>query len=113
MLWTRDDLRFTYAHILTLRTHFAKPAQNDVASLRPNEHVLRKINSSKCARGLDPLYGDACSAKSFTVLALNFSTDCSPIDWLQSVLKIRSFENLFLFFLFENQASRFGGGKLD
>ena len=54
------------------------------------------------------------SAKSFKVLALIFSTDCSPIDWLQSVLKIRSFENLFLFFLlFENQASRFRGGKLD
>jgi hypothetical protein len=47
-------------------------------------------------------------------LALIFSTDCSPIDWLQSVLKIRSFENVFHFFLlFENQASRLGGGKLD
>jgi hypothetical protein len=70
----------------------------------------------KCARGLDPLHGNACSAKSFEVLALIFSTDCSPIDWLQSVLKIRSFEkeNIFLFFLlFENQAPRLGGGKLD
>ena len=26
---TRADLRFTYAHILTVRTHFAKPAQNE------------------------------------------------------------------------------------
>jgi hypothetical protein len=63
---------------------------------------------------LDPLHGNACSAKGFEVLALIFSTDCSPIDWLQSVLKIRSFENVFHFFLlFENQASRLGGGKLD
>jgi hypothetical protein len=62
---------------------------------------------------LDPLCGDACSAKGFKVLALIFSTDCSPIDWLQSVLKIKSFENLFFFLLFENQASRSGGGKLD
>ena len=83
-----------------------------------NTAVL-KINRSKCARGLDPLYGDACSAKSFKVLALIFSTDCSLIEWLQSALKIRAktfenFENLFLFFLlFENQASRLGGGKLD
>ena len=30
MLRTRDDLRFTYAHIITLRTHFAKPAQNEL-----------------------------------------------------------------------------------
>jgi hypothetical protein len=73
---------------------------------------------------LDPLYGDACRAKHFEVLALIFSTDCSLIEWLQfewlqSALKIRAktfenFENLFLFFLlFENQASRLGGGKLD
>ena len=75
---------------------------------------MLKINGSKCARGLDPLHGNACSPKSFEVLALIFSTDCSPIDWLQSVLKIRSFENIFLFFLlFENQASRLGAGKLD
>ena len=58
---------------------------------------------------LDPLYGDACSAKSFEVLPLIFITDCSPIDWLQSVLKIRSFENFFLSFLNFFQASRFGG----
>jgi hypothetical protein len=33
---------------------------------------------------------------------------------VQSVLKFRSFENVFLFFLlFENQASRSGGRKLD
>jgi hypothetical protein len=44
---------------------------------------------------LDPLYGDACSAKGFEVLPLIFSTDCSLIDWQQSVLKIKSFENLF------------------
>jgi hypothetical protein len=43
-----------------------------------------------------------------------FSTDCSPIDWLQSVLKITRFENVFLvFFFFENQASRSRGVKLD
>ena len=71
---------------------------------------ILKINGSKCARGLDPLYGDACSAKSFKVLALIFSTDCSPIDWLQSVLKIRSFENVFISFLNFFQASRFLGG---
>jgi hypothetical protein len=29
---------------------------------------------------LEPLHGDACSAKSFGVLPLIFSTDCSPID---------------------------------
>ena len=75
---------------------------------------LLKINRSKCARGLDHLHGNACSAKSFEVLALIFSTDCSLIEWLQSALKIENFENLFLFFLlFENQASRLGGGKLD
>ena len=58
---------------------------------------------------LDPLYGDACSAKSFEVLPLIFITDCCPIDWLQSVLKIRSFEKKFLSFLNFFQASRFGG----
>ena len=73
-----------------------------------------KINRSKCARGLDPLYGDARSAKSFKVLALIFITDCSHVDWLQCVLKMESFKNLFLsFLLFENQASRLGGGKFD
>ena len=30
MLRTRDDLRFTCAHTITLRTHFAKPAQNEL-----------------------------------------------------------------------------------
>ena len=29
MLRTRANLSFTYAYILTLRTHFAKPAQNE------------------------------------------------------------------------------------
>ena len=50
---------------------------------------------SKSARGSEPLQGDARSAKSFEVLTLIFSTDCSPIDWLQSVLKISRFENVF------------------
>jgi hypothetical protein len=49
---------------------------------------------------LEPLYGDARSAKGFEVLTLDFSSDCSPIDWLQSVLKFTRFENVFLFFLF-------------
>jgi hypothetical protein len=63
---------------------------------------------------LDPLFGDACGAKSFEVLPLILSTDCSPIDWLQSVLKIRRFKPVFLFLsLFENQASRSWGRKLD
>jgi hypothetical protein len=57
---------------------------------------------------VDPLYGDACSAKFFEVLPLIFITDCCPIDWLQSVLKIRSF-NFFLYFLNFFHASRFGG----
>ena len=50
------------------------------------------------------------SAKSFEVLPLIFITDCSPIGWLQSVLKIRSFENLFLSFLNFFQATRLHGG---
>ena len=54
--------------------------------------------------------GDAGSAKSFSVLPLIFITDCSPIDWLQSVVKIRSFENVFFSFLNFFQASRFLGG---
>jgi hypothetical protein len=49
---------------------------------------ILKMNRFKFTRGLDPLYGDACSAKSFQVLPLVFSTDRSPIDWLQYVLKI-------------------------
>jgi hypothetical protein len=61
---------------------------------------LLKTNRSKFTRGLEPLYGDAPSAKSFEVLTLIFSPDCSPIDWLQSVLKITRFENVFLFRLF-------------
>ena len=76
--------------------------------------MLLKINSSKFTRGWEPLQGDARSAKSFKVLTPIFSTDCSPIDWLQSVLKITRFENVFLFyFFFENQASRSRGVKLD
>ena len=61
---------------------------------------LLKINRSKFTRGLEPLHGDARSAKSFKVLTLIYSTDCSPIGWLQSVLKITRFENVFLFFFF-------------
>jgi hypothetical protein len=61
---------------------------------------------------LEPLNGDARSAKSLEVLTLVFSADCSPIDWLQSVLKITRFENVF-FLLFENQASRSRGVELD
>jgi hypothetical protein len=48
--------------------------------------------------------------KSFEVLPLIFITDCSPIDWLQSVLKIRSFETVFISFLNFFLASRLGGG---
>ena len=75
--------------------------------------MVLKINCSKFTRGWEPLQGDARSAKSFEVLTLIFSTDCSPIDWLQSVLKITRFENVFLFyFFFENQASRSRGGEI-
>jgi hypothetical protein len=46
-------------------------------------------------------FGWRCSwRKKIEVLTLIFSTDCSPIDWLQSVLKITRFENVFLFFSF-------------
>ena len=79
-----------------------------------NTAFILKMIRSKSARGSEPLRGDARSAKSFEVLTLIFSTDCSPIDWLQSVLKITRFENVFLFyFFFENQASRSRGVKLD
>jgi hypothetical protein len=63
---------------------------------------------------LESLYGDARSAKSFEVWILIFSTDCSPLDWLQSVLKITRFENVFLFFFlfFENQVARSRGGEI-
>jgi hypothetical protein len=75
---------------------------------------IRIFSVRRIQYGVDPLYGDACSAKSFEVLHLVFITDCSPIDWLQSVLTIRSFENLFLSFLNFFQASRFflGGDPL-
>jgi hypothetical protein len=49
---------------------------------------------------LDPLHGDACAGKSYEVLPLILSSDCSPINWQQSALKIRHFENLFLLFFF-------------
>jgi hypothetical protein len=62
--------------------------------------VVLKTIASKFTRGVDPLHGDAYSAKSFKVLTQVFDTDCSPIDWLQSVLKITRFENVFLFFSF-------------
>ena len=61
---------------------------------------ILKINRSKFTRGLDPLIVDACSAKIFEVLPLIFSTDCSPVDWLQSVLKFKRFEDVFLSFFF-------------
>jgi hypothetical protein len=48
---------------------------------------------------LEPLYGDARRAKSYEVLNVIFSADCSPIDWIQSVLKITRFENVFFFVL--------------
>ena len=80
---------------------------------KKSHQFVLKINRSKFTRGLEPLYGDARSAKSFEVLTLIFRTDCSPIDWLQSVLKITRFENVFLFYLFfENQASRSRGGEI-
>jgi hypothetical protein len=72
------------------------------------------MNASKFTRGLDPFYVDACGAKSFEVSPLIFDTDCSPIDWLQFVLKISRFENVFLFFfLTENQTSRSREEELD
>ena len=48
-------------------------------------------------------------AKSFEVLTLIFSTDCSPIDWLQSVLKITRFEYVFFFFFFWKSGVAFAG----
>jgi hypothetical protein len=50
-------------------------------------------------RGLNPLHGDVCGAKSLEVSPLIFSTDCSPIDWLQFLLKISRFEKCISFFL--------------
>jgi hypothetical protein len=73
---------------------------------------ILKTHGFKFTRGLEPLYGDARIAKSFEVLTLLFSTDCSPIDWLQSALKIRRFENVFLFFLFWKSGVTFAGGKI-
>ena len=74
-------------NVLEFPNVFCTPYKKDL-------HDLLKSNRSKFTRGLDPLCGDARSAKSFKVLALIFSTDCSPVDWLQSVLKVKSFENL-------------------
>jgi hypothetical protein len=65
---------------------------------------------------LEPLYVDARGAKSFEVLTLIFSTDCSSMDWLQFALKITRFENIYIYYFFvqiENQASRSRGVKLD
>jgi hypothetical protein len=67
---------------------------------------------------LKPLFGDACNAKSLEVLTLVFSTDCSPIGWLQSVLKITRFENVFLFCRYLKISMKIrrhvgGGVKLD
>ena len=76
---------------------------------------ILKINASKFTRGLEPLYGDACGAKSLEVLTLVFSTDCSPIDWLQSVLKITRFEYVcfVLFYFLKIRRHVRGGVKLD
>jgi hypothetical protein len=77
-------------------------------------HLLLKINASKFTRGWEPLQGDARSAKSFKVSTLISSTDCSPIDWLQSVLTITRFENVFLFISFLKIRRHVRGGvKLD
>ena len=82
-------------------------------SMSSGNFTLLKTNASKFTRGLEPLYGDACSAKSLEVLTLVFSTDCSPIDWLQSALKIKRFENIFLFFsLFWKSGVTFVGGEI-
>jgi hypothetical protein len=71
------------------------------------------MNASKFTRGLDPFLGDACSAKSFEVSPLIFSTDCIPIDVLPFVLKISRLEDVFLFFFSsKNQASRSGEEEL-
>ena len=69
-------------------------------------NLVLKSNSFKFTPCSGPLSNDACIAKSFEVLALIFSTDCSPIDWLQSALKITRFQN-------GNQASRRWGEKLN
>ena len=63
------------------------------AALKVKRSLL-KTNRSKITLGLEPLYGDALSAKSFEVLTLVFSTDCSPIDGPQTVLKITRFGNI-------------------
>ena len=59
-----------------------------------DEAAVLKTNNSKFTRGLEPLCGDARSAKSFEVLSVIFKTECSPINWLQSVLKITRFEKM-------------------
>jgi hypothetical protein len=55
------------------------------------------MNASKFTRSLDPLNGDACGAKSFEVSHLIFSTDCSPVDWLQFVPKSTVLKMYFFF----------------
>jgi hypothetical protein len=40
-LRTRADLSYTYVHILTLRTHFARPAQNERRFYGQNEHGIK------------------------------------------------------------------------
>jgi hypothetical protein len=76
--------------------------------------LVLKIKCFKFTHGLEPLYGDARSAKSLEVLTLIFSTDCSPIDSIDwSLLKITCFENVLLFYcFFENQVSRSRGGEI-
>ena len=65
---------------------------------------LLKTNRLKFTINLDPLYGDACVAKSFKVLPRIFSTEFGPIYFLQSVLKITRFENVFFFIFPQDQA---------
>jgi hypothetical protein len=109
------NARASYWHILTGSIFTLSPLV--VVQYNESIRILRilKTNEFKFTLILDPLYGDEFSAKSFEVLPMIFSTDCSPIDWLQSLLKTRHFEYVFLLFFsfFINQALRSRGGELD
>ena len=67
----------------------------------PHNYALKprllKTNRSKFTRDLEPLNGDARSAKSFEFLTLIFSTDCSRNDRPQSALKITRLKMYFFF----------------
>jgi hypothetical protein len=80
---------------------------------KKSHQFVLKINRSKFTHGLEPLYGDARSAKSFEVLTLVFSADRSPIEWLQSVIKITRFEQLFFFSFLKIRRHVRVGLKLD